>query len=166
MSRATPNWTPEAEAMIRARYVQVGPSVLAAELGLTLSAVKAKAHRMGVSVPKPSNRDWIHLRRERILREHWMKEPPYVTAKRLNRTLPDTAQEALALGLPPDTWQRRQGRDNGRERMNYAPADLAPPRIVRFSQDTIAWANSVGIGNPEAKVIAIMLHRNDATVSV
>jgi hypothetical protein len=162
MSRSTPNWTPEAEATIRARYVQVGPSVLAAELGLTISAVKAKAHRMGVSVPKPTNRDWVRLRRERILREHWMTEPPYVTAKRVNRALPDVTQEALALGLPPDTWQRRQGKDNGRERGNYAPADLKPPRIVRFSRATVAWAQSVGIGNPEARVIALMLQRNDA----
>lgn len=156
-------WTPEQIEAMRNRYQAEGAKALALEFGRTERAVVSHAQRIAVAKERLDPQKLTH-KQNAVLRIYWMREPTYVTAKRINRNLHVAEALAIGLGLPPDTWVRQ--RDNERNGgANYAPATLAKPRKLTVTRETLAWAIEAGMGNPEARMIATALVKGQAVVA-
>ncbi len=96
--KRAPGWTPDLDAVVRSRYSEEGPTALAARLGRTEAAVRARARVLGVKFR--TRRPWSDDEVAR-LRDLASGKTLAELARLLGRPMPTVQDKVQELGLQP-----------------------------------------------------------------
>jgi hypothetical protein len=130
-------WTPERDAVVRARYFTDGAAPIAADLGVTVAAVFHRASRLGLLKSRP----WTEGD-DKAMRELWGEMNLRALAKHIGRTQAAVYTRGQILGLTSKVPQGFEYLTSAAVRTGYGTGQL---------RKILAWAGvSIGraVGRP------------------
>ncbi len=107
------HWTADALQVLRDRYEQDGPQLLAKEWGTTAFAVTARARRLGIGATRkkpPRDFEWTDNLLD-VLQQRYVDEGGHVLAKELGLNVDTVRRKASELDLHTIAGHKRWGRE-------------------------------------------------------